>query len=239
MGFLRTKADRDWVVRDGETAVSVTIRRDPRAVRLTLRLSPRGEGAVLTAPTAVSERALAAFLEAHRDWLIAAFRAAPAAQPFIDGARIPVQDGEVLLRHDPKHRGRGTVAGDTLTIGGGVDFFPRRVRDWLRSTARSEIGTRVRDKAASAQLRPGRITLRDQTTRWGSCAANGNLSFSWRLICAPTKVLDYVVAHEVAHLAHMNHSPAFWRLAESLSEDMPAARNWLRAHGAALHRIGG
>ena len=224
---------------DGEVTVPVTVRRDRRAVRLTLRLATRGDGAVLTAPHSIGPRRLQAFLDGHRDWLIAAARAVPPVRPFLDGASVPLQDREILLRHDPRHRGRGTVADGTLTVGGDAAFFPRRVRDWFKAEARGALSTLVRDKAASAELKPGRITVRDQTTRWGSCAANGNLSFSWRLICAPAPVLDYVAAHEVAHLAHMDHSPAFWRLAESLSADLPAARAWLRSHGAALHRIGG
>ena len=82
----------------------------------------------------------------------------------------------------------------------------------------------------------GRIAVRDTRSRWGSCSSKGTLSFSWRLVLAPPFVLDYLVAHEVAHLAHMNHSAAFWALARRLAPRMPEAELWLKVHGPVLHR---
>ncbi len=238
MGFLRSTEVTELSVREGDLHIPVAIRRNPKAVRLTLRLTPRGDGAVLTAPTRAKIRHLQAFLNDHRAWLIEAFRAVPAAIPFRDGGAVPYRGADMLLRHDPQHRGRGNLSADTLTVGGAPAHFPRRVRDWMKDEARAAITALVTEKTAIAGLKAGRITIRDQVTRWGSCASNGNLAFNWRLICADPHILDYVVAHEVAHLRHMNHSRAFWDLTDSLAEDMTGARRWLRQHGAGLHRIG-
>jgi len=238
MVFFRSSPDPDLSVRDGDLVIPVTLRRNARAVRLTLRLDPRGDGAVLTAPLNARIRHLEAFLKEHRAWLIASVRAQPHPIPFEDGALLPFRGQDITLRHDPAHRGRGILADGVLTVGGAPDHFPRRVRDWLKQEARRTIADGVRVKSVQAGLRAGRITVRDQVTRWGSCAANGNLAFNWRLICADPYVLDYVVAHEVAHLRHMDHSAAFWALTATLAEDMAGGRAWLRRHGAGLHRIG-
>ncbi len=111
-----------------------------------------------------------------------------------------------------------------------------RVAAWLREESRRACVAGVARHAAALGLRPGRISLRDPRSRWGSCTASGDLMFSWRLIMAPTAVLDYVVAHEVAHLAEMNHSPRFWAVVKRLCPDYLVARDWLRRNGATLHR---
>lgn len=106
----------------------------------------------------------------------------------------------------------------------------------LKRLARDQLGASVDRFAAALDRAPGRITLRDTRSRWGSCSSEGNLMFSWRLIMAPQRVLDYVAAHEVAHLMHMDHSPAFWSTVEDLFPDHRPERDWLRREGASLHR---
>ena len=183
-------------------------------------------------------RRVRAFLEEHRTWLVETFRALPPRIPFEHGIRVPLRDGAVTIFHDPSHRGPCRVEDDVLLVGGDAPHVPRRVRDHLKAVARQEIVDQVQILASRARLKAGRITVRDQVSRWGSCAANGNLSFNWRLICAKPDILTYVVAHEVAHLRHMNHSAAFWALTEKLAPGSLQARAWLRENGAALHRIG-
>ncbi len=205
---------------------------------MTLRLDSHNDRAVLTVPKTIGIRRMRAFVEEHRDWLIETFRALPPRIPFRHGVDLPLRDGTVTIFHDPSHRGKCRVEGQLLLVGGDLPHIQRRVRDHLKSEARREIGEQVGILAERAGLKAGRITVRDQVSRWGSCAANGNLSFNWRLICAKPDILTYVVAHEVAHLRHMNHSPAFWALTEELAPGSRRARVWLRENGAALHRIG-
>jgi predicted metal-dependent hydrolase len=125
-----------------------------------------------------------------------------------------------------------------LEISGGPAHAPRRLRDWLEAEARKDLDERVRWHAANIGVRPRALTLRDQKSRWGSCSSTGRLSFSWRLILAPPPVLDYVAAHEVAHLVEMNHGARFWRLVKRTMPDMDKARMWLRENGTELHRYG-
>jgi len=124
---------------------------------------------------------------------------------------VRIINGEIRVRGDPAH-------------------LARRVRDHLVSTARAELAPRARRLAAQIGREIRRVSVRDTKSRWGSCSGRGNLSFSWRLILAPEAVLDYVVAHEVAHLAEMNHGPRFWRLVESLVPGSAGPRSWLKQH---------
>jgi len=125
-----------------------------------------------------------------------------------------------------------------ICISGETDHAPRRLSDWLRAEVRRDIAASVAKHAERLGCAPKRIAVRDQATRWGSCSTSGTLSFSWRLIFAPPFVLDYVAAHEVAHLREMNHGPRFWRLVKDSVPLMQKARIWLKAHGAELHRFG-
>ena len=137
----------------------------------------------------------------------------PAAPP------VAIVDGEIRVRGEPAH-------------------LARRVRDHLISLARQELGRRARLHAARIGKPVARVSVRDTKSRWGSCSAKGSLSFSWRLVLAPDNVVDYVVAHEVAHLAEMNHGPRFWRLLRSLTPDCAAPRAWLTRHRARLLSYG-
>jgi predicted metal-dependent hydrolase len=119
-----------------------------------------------------------------------------------------------------------------------AEHAPRRLKDYLKSEARLALARAVAEKAVALNLRPPAFSLRDTTSRWGSCSPGGTLSFSWRLILAPPEVLDYVAAHEVAHIREMNHGPHFWKLCESLVADMEPPRAWLRRNGPDLHRYG-
>ena len=123
-------------------------------------------------------------------------------------------------------------------MSGRAEHLPRRVRDYLKAEAKQELSVRSHDKAAAIGQRVTRVTLRDTKSRWGSCSHQGALSYSWRLILAPESVLDYVAAHEVAHLVHMDHSPSFWRLVADLHPDPDSARAWLKRDGSALWRYG-
>ncbi|MEL6288849.1 MAG: SprT family zinc-dependent metalloprotease [Pseudomonadota bacterium] len=124
---------------------------------------------------------------------------------------------------------------EELHVSGAVDHAPRRLRDWLIAQARDDITNRVAIHAQRLGLQPRRITIRDQSSRWGSCSSTGALSFSWRLVLAPPTVLDYVAAHEVAHLREMNHSRRFWDLVRRTMPEMDGPKEWLRENGAQLH----
>ncbi|MFO1112653.1 MAG: M48 family metallopeptidase [Rhodospirillales bacterium] len=157
--------------------------------------------------------------------------------PLADGAVLPVGGRTLTVRHDAAERRGLRVDGDLL----GRRRCRQRARAsrrWLRDEARRAIEARTAAKAALLPRLPAAVSLRDTRSRWGSCSTQGRLSFSWRLILAPLPVLDYVVAHELAHLRHHGHGPAFWAAVDELSDQVRPARAWLRRHGSTLFRYG-
>lgn len=229
-----------------DRTVSVTVRRSARAQRLILRLDQTGK-VTLVLPPGVREAEAQAFLKAHAGWLESRLAKVPEKLAFAPGASVPYRGVEHRIRHRNTGEGRGrrgvvwleTAAdGPELHIAGPEEHLPRRLTDWLKAEARRELAARSRLYAARLGRPIGRVTVRDTRSRWGSCSSKGDLSFCWRLILAPDFVIDYVVAHEAAHLVEMNHSVRFWRLVDQLQVDRQRAQRWLKAHGPRLHRYG-
>jgi predicted metal-dependent hydrolase len=209
----------------------VAIRVSPRARRVGLRIDAAERRVELVLPRGVSARTGLRFLAAKRGWIEARIEALPQPVPFVEGAILPVLGVAHRIRCEfdlaaPPVRiidGEIRVCSDTLHLA-------RRVRDHLVAMAQAEISPRAHRLAARIGREVARVSVRDTKSRWGSCSGQGNLSFSWRLIFAPEPVLEYVVAHEVSHLAEMNHGPRFWRLVESLIPNSAAPRGWLKRH---------
>lgn len=216
----------------------VAWRRNARARRISLRVDPSDGVIVVTLPLRATRHAGLSLLNSHAAWIADRLAALPRAMPFADGATVPIGGVPYLIQHRPDARGGAWLEVDTLHVTGSVEFLPRRVTDFLRAEARRRIGALVMVKATAIEAKVTRITIKDTTSRWGSCAPDGALAFSWRLVMAPMHVQDYVAAHEVAHLRHMNHGKRFWDLVAHLTEHKARAVAWLNQEGPALLRIG-
>lgn len=218
------------------------VRRNPRARYVSLRVDAASDHPVLILPRGVPLSEGLAFARAKRDWLVLRYAALPPRVSFAEGSRIPIEGQPHLVRHRAGLRGSVRrvlgASGRIVEVGGAEEHLPRRLADWLKGEARRLIAHSVAEKSVAIDRWPSRITLRDTSSRWGSCSPEGRLSFSWRLVMAPSHVLDYVVAHEVAHLVHLNHGRTFWKLVEELAKNQPGARSWLAQHGATLLRFG-
>ncbi|MEQ9447413.1 MAG: SprT family zinc-dependent metalloprotease [Rhodospirillaceae bacterium] len=214
----------------------------PRARRLSLRVEPSRDCIVLVRPKRASDRAVARFAAEHADWIERQLAALPARVPLAHGAVIPYRGVDHVVSQTAGRRGPVTCQEGVIRVGGQPEHCRRRLTDWLKGEARTTLSELSREMARSIDVKVSGVTVRDTRTRWGSCAPNGRLSFSWRLILAPEFVLTYVAAHEVAHLRHANHSRAFWRTVEKLLEpygvSIAAAREWMNRSGAGLHRYG-
>jgi len=219
---------------------SVQLRRHRQARRYTLRVQAATRAVVLTMPLRGSVKEARAFAERNGGWIAARLKRLPQAIPFADGLELPLRG----VPHRIAHRAtRGTVwteAGEPslLCVAGERAHLARRVRDFLKREAKRDLEAASRRYAALLAVPVKRVSVRDQTSRWGSCTAEGVLSYSWRLILAPSYVLDYLAAHEVAHLVEMNHSRKFWRVVTHICPDWRRAKGWLDVHGTALHRYG-
>ena len=214
-------------------------RRSRRARRMTLKIDAAAGIAELVVPRGVSKAEADRFERKHRRWAAAHLAQLPPRRFFSDGLRLPVLDEELHVRHRAEAPRTAHRHGDELIVGGRVDQVAARVEAWLRETARANLFERVTDHASALGRTVTGIRIGDPRTRWGSCSHSGNMSFSWRLVLAPEAVLNYVAAHEVAHLAEMNHSARFWELVEDLDPEFEWARDWLAEHGQGLHRYGG
>ena len=217
--------------------IALKIRRHPRARHLILRIDAAGEGAVITMPTRATIREALKMANDKAGWILDGLNNHPKRIPFVQGNRIPYRGLEHKIHHNPATIGISVIDGEIL-VGGKPEHLTRRLKDWLKKNARKEITSLVTEKTNVISKKAGRITLRDTRSRWGSCGPTGNLNFSWRLIMAPEYVLDYLVAHEVAHLAHHNHNKDFWELTKTLAVDMSAAHKWLEEKGKTLHSFG-
>src|SRR5712692_8642186 len=217
----------------------LSIRLNPRARRLLLRVDASARRVELVLPRGVPAEHGIKFLAAQRGWIAARLAALPPSVPFVEGAIVPVLGLPHRIRResDPAAPPVAIVDGE-IRVRGEPAHLARRVRDHLISFARQELGRRARLHAARIGKPVTRVSVRDTKSRWGSCSAKGSLSFSWRLVLAPDSVVDYVVAHEVAHLAEMNHGPRFWRLVQSLNPDCAMPRAWLKRHRSRLFSYG-
>jgi hypothetical protein len=221
----------------------VRIRRHRQARRYTLRIDAISREVVLTIPPRGSLKEAREFAHKHGGWIAARLQRLPEVAPFAHDTELPLR-GEL---HRIVHRrgGRGTVwrerdadGGRLLCVAGEAPHVGRRIADFLKREALRDLEAASRRHAGTLGVKIKRISVRDQSSRWGSCSNTGVLSFSWRLILAPPFVLNYLAAHEVAHLVELNHSPRFWRLVARIDPNAERAKAWLDAHGNDLHRYG-
>lgn len=194
-------------------------------------------------PQRGDHRAAVRFAQAHGDWIVARLRRVPRRIAFVPGAVAPLRGvpHQIVWQADARAIPQIAVnpdGGRIILAGGDPRHVPRRVQDFLKREASADLEAAVKQYTAALGVRARSTTLRDQRTRWGSCASSGRLNFSWRLILAPSFVLDYLAAHEVCHLREMNHSDRFWALVYSICPATDAAEAWLKTHGAGLHRYG-
>lgn len=220
-------------IRTGNPPIDITLRRSPRARRMTLRVSRLDGRVTLSAPPSVSLRELSAFADERASWIRRALGEVAPPVAVATGTTLPFDGGSLTIFEDPATR-RSRQAGDRLLVTPGRAAASAAAH--LKRIARERLTAASQAHAATLDRRFSAITLRDTRSRWGSCTADGRLMYSWRLIMAPPEVLDYVAAHEVAHLVHLDHSRAFWRTVARLCPDHAMHRDWLRAHGPALHR---
>jgi predicted metal-dependent hydrolase len=218
--------------------VPLAVSRHHNARRMTLRYDAQRRQVRLTLPPRAPLHLALGFLQEKEAWLAAQIKRHPQVVPFVAGAELPVLGQTLVLAHSEGLRGRAEKRGNVLHITCPAESLPRRVEDWLKGEMRVEMLREVTAMADTLGVKFGRVSLRDTSSRWGSCSAEGNLSFCWRLVFAPRHILSYLIAHEVAHLKEMNHSPAFWAEVAKLHPEYKCHRQWLTDNASELHRYG-
>lgn len=227
---LTTKAGEEVVIR---------LEVNPKARRLILRLDERAREAVAVAPTKRALGEAAKFAEERLDWLAANLNALPQEERLVDGATFQLRGEPCRISLDGPGRSATLTDGNPkiLSVPGAPETAGQRVLRYLRKAAKVDLSNAVSHYCATLNVDARRVSIKDTRSRWGSCTSTGNIAFSWRLIMAPPEVLEYVAAHECAHLLEMNHSPAFWAHVAKCRPDWQRERKWLHRHGRLLHAV--
>jgi predicted metal-dependent hydrolase len=219
----------------------LTIRQNARATRMTLRIEPGGRALKMTIPAGLPEREINAFLDRHQGWLMTKLARFSGESVLEEGGTILLRGVAHRIERTGKLRGltEAVITDDetVLRVSGAEEHLRRRIADFLKKEARKDLEHLVAIYARMVGRKVKSLSFKDTRSRWGSCAADGSLSFSWRIVMAPPKVIDYLAAHEVAHLREMNHGPDFWDLCEELCPAMDDAKRWLKRNGTMLHAI--
>lgn len=225
----------------GVYSLPVRVVDNPRATRLTLRIVPGGQALRLTTPPHVSDSQIDAFLDRNRTWVETRIARLPETVELRDGVTISFLGvGHEIVFVDKL---RGVVepvqinGNPVLRIPGEGPSRGRKLLAFMKKEARDRLDKAVNRHATAIGVRPRAIRITDTASRWGSCSTTRTLSFSWRIVMAPPEVLDYLAAHEVAHLQEMNHGNAFWELVQMLCPDMEQHKAWLRQNGPVLHAV--
>jgi predicted metal-dependent hydrolase len=226
-----------------DAVYQVRLQRHRQARRYTLRVHAATREVVLTMPPRGNVKDAETFARKHGGWIAARLNRLPSPAPFNHGLIVPLRGELHRIEHRPRQRGTVRIEiGDdgrrSLCVAGDAPHLARRLVDFFKREAKRDLESASRAAAGKLGVKIKRISVRDQASRWGSCSTTGVLSYSWRLIMAPPFVLEYLAAHEVAHLVEMNHSRAFWRLVERICPEFSRAKAWLDANGADLHRYG-
>ena len=244
-GFARTSSrnsgPRPRTVTVNGRELPLTIRENARATRMTLRIEPGGQALKLTIPTGLPGREIEEFLTRHHGWLMTRLARVPETGPLAQDRMISIRGVDHRIEMTGKLRGLAEeteIDGvPTLLVSGLPEHVGRRVSDHLKRVARQQLETAVRTHAATLGKPVRAIAYKDTKSRWGSCTSEGNLAFSWRIAMAPDFVIDYLAAHEVAHLKEMNHGPNFWATCKELCPRTKEAKRWLKQNGSRLFAV--
>ncbi len=214
--------------------IKVTI--SPRAKRLTLRIDAGNHQAILTIPPRCSKQTALDFVERHRGWIAKNLQNLPETVLFQNGESISVLGKTYQIRHLPEQHSGTRICEDYLEVCGQKEFLHRRIKDFLKKLAGEKFKQLSQAKAAEIGCRVNRVCIKDTRSRWGSCSTKNNINYNWRIILAPPEVIDYLIAHEVSHLLHPDHSRNFWNCVRSLCPHCAQGRLWLRRHGKELFK---
>lgn len=236
-----TKAPRERMLEVAGRTLPLRIVESERARRLILRIETGGQALRVTVPIGVPLREVDRFVERHHGWLESRLAKVPRRPMVRPGIKLPLRGVPHRIVHDAAPRGTVSIGVSddkpALIVHGDRAHLPRRLADFLKRQAKKDIERLVEKHTTTIGRKAKSIRFRDTTSRWGSCTSGGNLSFSWRIMMAPPVVIDYLVAHEVAHLKQMNHGPKFWKLCEELCPRTDEAKAWLKRNGPALQAI--
>lgn len=213
----------------------IKVMHSARAKRMSLRIDGKLRLPVLTVPHFCNAAGAVAFVQNNRQWIENRLSQLAVGRPFANGDVISLFGQKVMICHAHEQRSGVLWQEDKLFVSGGEEFLSRRVKDFIYEEAERRLLRMSREKAKLIACRVNRVCIKDTKSRWGSCSSLNNINYNWRIALAPEEAIDYLVAHEVSHLRHRDHSAEFWQCVDSLSANAAAGKNWLRQKGRSLY----
>ena len=221
---------------DADLGFDMRVVHSSRSRKLTLRIDKKDRVAVLTIPKYCSKKKAVSFVESHQDWVLDNLKKIPNFRQFQNNETISLFGKQYLIVHtDIRGNTRLDKKEKILYVSGGKEFLHRRVKDFIKKIALEEFTKRSAQVAEKIGKTVHNVCIKDTKSRWASCSTLNNINYSWRLALAPDYVIRYIVAHEVSHLKHQDHSAYFWALVEFLEEDANKGREWLTENGHLLY----
>ncbi|MBL0941331.1 MAG: M48 family metallopeptidase [Alphaproteobacteria bacterium] len=219
-------------------AIEVELCYNPRSKSMRLRLDRLQKRPIVTLPPQTPEFEVMAFLERSKNWLLKRLNQHPCPIPFINGNSIPIFGQDHIIHYSPAPKSKIELQGSRLVMQGPTDNLSQALKIWLKHHAHAYLSQRCQEYAKIVGKKINYVRVREVKSRWGSCSQAANLSFSWRLVFAPLPVVDYVCAHEVAHLVEMNHSRQFWAVVELMCPHPKVHIHWLKQNAPRLFSYG-
>lgn len=213
----------------------IKIIKSARAKKLTLRIDFKEHIPVLTIPNRCSSKRAVDFVEIHRQWIENCLQKLPTTKQFENGEKVSVLGQMLTICHAPQLRRGVFIEDNILYVSGELDFLHRRIKDYIKKQAKLEFYKRSKILADSLNCELNDVTIKDTKSRWGSCSSINNINYSWRIALAPQEVFEYLIAHEVAHLKHQDHSSRFWKCVSELYPKAEAGKTWLKQHSKELY----
>lgn len=214
--------------------INIEIVRKKGKKTISLKIDSKSGQPVISAPYLCTDFFIKSFVKKHLIWLKKSIQITPPKRQFQNGESIYLLGQKLTITHQNSHC-ITHIDGDKLIVGSDINFLHRRIKEFIKKQTIDYIQKKATELSDKIEKKVSKISLRDTTSRWGSCSSNGSLSFCWRLGLAPLFVLDYVIIHETAHLVFMDHSAYFWKLVKELNGQTTKSKKWLKENGAYLH----
>ena len=218
-----------------EVGMDIKVIRSDKSGKLILRIDSKERIPVLSVPRFCSQRRAVKFVNDNMDWILQSLAKLPEIKNFCDGDTIFLFGQSVTISHRPQEKGGVWLDGNLLCVSGKAEFLHRRIRDYIRRRAADEFYLRSKKLAERIGCKLNGVVIKDTKSRWGSCSSLNNINYSWRIALAPDFVIDYLLAHEVSHLKHHNHSDSFWKCVANLCPEWSKGNSWLRRNGKTLY----
>ena len=218
-----------------EVGMDIKVIRSDKSGKLILRIDSKERIPVLSVPRFCSQRRAVKFVNDNMDWILQSLAKLPEIKNFCDGDTISLFGQSVTISHRPQEKGGVWLDGDLLCVSGKAEFLHRRIRDYIRRRAADEFYLRSKKLAEQIGCKLNGVVIKDTKSRWGSCSSLNNINYSWRIALAPDFVIDYLMAHEVSHLKHHDHSDSFWKCVANLCPEWSKGNSWLRRNGKTLY----